>query len=387
MRNCAIARRPFPDKTAHLWLVSVYLDNWRPEDDDTRLLSEAAQNIQAARFWVPALALILATNAVAAFARCPLGTWRWPLAALVLCAPATFPAHGTYFPVTWGAADTVLTTMAIVSAARLPALDRLLSDAGLNRWQIFFWMTVPVARFWPDTPEGRAKNRRRAPRFLLSALAKRLAWESIAYLTVFLDGAGCWDGGVVPWPLRSAALILYFVLNVTAAADALMALCLLLGCDIDELFDAPLLSYSPRDFWSRRWNKFINRFALKHVALPLGKRWGTWAVILGVFATSGAFHEYFAWGVGGALARHGYMSVFFLIQGVMVWAGARVKLSEMPHVVGTGLTFLWMVATAPLFFAAVEPALSAFGFPPTWFPFRELVVVVEGVEAPLTRAP
>lgn len=353
--------------------ISVHLDNSCPEDDDTRLLSEVEQIIQTARLWVPALALILATNAAAALSRRPLGPLRWLLAALVLCAPATFPQAGTYSPATWGAADTVLTTMAIVSAARLPAVDRLLSDAGRPRSQIFFWMTVPVARFWPDTPAARMKNRRRAPRFLLSALAKRLAWEPIAYLEV------CFDGEAVPWPLRSAALILYFVLNVTAAADALMALCLLLGADIDELFDAPLLSYSPRDFWSRRWNKFINRFALKHVALPLGKRWGTWAVMLGVFATSGVFHEYFAWGVGGAFARHGYMSVFFLIQGLLVWAGTRVNLPEVPHFVGTGLTFAWMVATAPLFFAAIEPALSAFGFPSTWFPFREMVSWVEGV--------
>lgn len=352
-----------------------YLDKMATKDHDSPLLSEVMPSVHVAQLWAPALTMILGTNALAALARGPLGNLRWALAAFVLLAPATFPALHSYAPLTWGVADTVLTTMAIVSAARLPTLDRLLSSASRSRGQIFFWMTVPVARFWPDEKEARARNRQRAPKLLLSALGKRLAWEPLAYFTTLFEGS------LVPWPVRSAVLILYFVLNIIAAADALMAFCLFLGCDVDDLFEAPLFAFSPRDFWSRRWNKFINRFALKHVALPLGKRWGGWGVILGVFVTSGAFHEYFAWGVGGSGARHGYMSLFFLIQGGMVWVGSRFRSSRLPHFAGTGLTFAWMILTAPLFFAAIEPALLAFGFPPDWLPFRELVAAFGGQQA------
>lgn len=348
------------------------LDKFAPGDHDSPLLSEVMPFVHEAQLWAPALAMILVTNGVVAFACRPLGKLRWALAAFVLCSPATFPALNSYAPGVWGVADTVLTTMAIVSAARLPAVDQLFTAGPRSRGELFFWMTVPVARFWPDTQAARAENRRRAPRLLLSALAKRLAWEPFAYLTLVLDGYA------VPWPLRSAVLILYFVLNTTAAADALSALCLSLGCDVAVLFDAPLLSFSPRDFWSRRWNKFISRFALKYVALPLGKKWGGWGVIIGVFATSGAFHEYFAWGVGRTGARHGYMSLFFLIQGAFVWFGSRVAWPRLPHLAGTALTFVWMMLTAPLFFAAIEPALSAFGFPAEWLPFRELVAWVDG---------
>ncbi len=317
--------------------------------------------------------MVLGTNLIVAAARRPLGNVRWALAAFVLLTPLTFPALGSYSPTRWGVLDTVLTTMAIISAARLPALDRVVTIAPRSRAQLFFWMTVPMARFWPEDRKVRNNNRRRVPRLLLSAALKRLAWEPLSYVTMLDEGTG------IPWPLKSAVLILYFVLNTTAAADALAALCLLLGCDVDVLFDAPLISYSPRDFWSRRWNRFISRFALKHVALKLGRHWGPWGTISAVFATSGVFHEYFAWGVGGSGSRPGYMSVFFLIQGVAVWIGTRVKLPRLPHPLATAITFVWMTMTAPLFFAAIEPALIAFGFPPGWLPFTKLVDAIDAL--------
>jgi hypothetical protein len=317
--------------------------------------------------WLPAFSVILATNLAVALAARPLRQIRWLLAAFVLTAPATLPALHTYSPRTWGILDTVATTMAVVSAARLPALNEKFKSASPKSWELFFWMTVPVARLWQRDASQRSRNRRRAGRLLLSALLKRLAWEPFGYLTTWMDG------DAIPWPARSAVLIFYFVLNITAAADALSAVCLLLGFEIDVLFDAPLLSRSPRDFWSSRWNRFISRFALKHVALPLGRRWGASGIIFAVFATSGVFHEYFAWGVSADGARHSLMLAFFVLQGVMVWLGTRFSFPPVPHAMGTALTFVWMAVTAPMFFAAVEPALMAFGYPQDWLPFDLLI--------------
>jgi hypothetical protein len=162
-------------------------------------------------------------------------------------------------------------------------------------------------------------------------------------------------------------LILYFVLHLSALAHLLSGLCAKQGLQVDALFLRPLLATSPRDFWSRRWNRFISRFALKHVALKLqGKVRGFW-LVLAVFVTSGVFHEYFAWGVGGPSARQGLMTIFFVIQGVAVWIETRF-----PPVLrgwwGTLLTFFWMMVTAPLFFLAIERALTGFGFPQSWIP-------------------
>src|SRR5690606_15040383 len=101
-----------------------------------------------------------------------------------------------------------------------------------------------------------------------------------------------------------ALLMLFFVLHLTATSDLLSGTALLLGFQIDTLFDAPLRSVSPRDFWSRRWNRFISRFALKHVAQKMRRRVTELGLIASVFFVSGIFHEYFAWSVGGSAAAH-----------------------------------------------------------------------------------
>ena len=306
--------------------------------------------------------MICASNVLVTLLRRPLGRWRWPLAAFVTLAPGTTPAIGTYGPVAWGILTTVATTLAITTAARLPDLDHQLRVQVRSRFRLFIWMSLPVARL-TATPGTAGPINRRAFRYLLLAGAKRLIWELIALALPLLPASA------VPWPLKTAVLMLYFVLNLTAASDLASALCLWIGSDVDDLFDAPLLSTSPRDFWSRRWNKFINKFALKHVALPLRKRAPATVVIFAVFATSGLFHEYFAWGIAGTGAVFGSMMLFFLIQGAVVWLGTRLSLPQLPAPLGIALTFAWMMLTAPLFFRAVAPALDAFGYPTAWLPF------------------
>jgi Membrane bound O-acyl transferase family len=318
--------------------------------------------LQPILLWLPAFALICATNLFVALRRAPLGRWRWLVAAGVAMAPGLTPGLGTYSPLGWGVLTTVATTLAITTAARLPDLDHLLRVQERDRFRLFIWMSLPVARLAPVSGTSREVNRR-ALRYLLLAGTKRLIWELIALSLPLLPAAE------IPWPLKCAVLMLYFVLNLTAASDLFSALCLWIGSDVDELFDAPLLSTSPRDFWSRRWNKFINKFALKHVALPLRKKAPPTAVIFAVFATSGLFHEYFAWGIAGTEAVFGSMMLFFLIQGALVWVGTRISLPKMPKGLGIALTFAWMMATAPLFFRAVAPALEAFGYPVAWLPF------------------
>jgi D-alanyl-lipoteichoic acid acyltransferase DltB (MBOAT superfamily) len=256
----------------------------------------------------------------------------------------------------------MVTTLTIVTAARLADLDRVVRAGERSKLELFLWFTSPVARFIPRTSKARRANRRRALGYLFRGLLKRLSWQALAYFMQQIPAEA------QPWALKSSCLILFFVLNITAAADVLCAATLALGADIDEVFDAPLLAQSPRDFWSRRWNKFIHRFALKHVAIPLGRRLSPAWIVAIVFAISGAFHEYFAWGVGGSQARHGLMMLFFALQAAIVWAGSLRGAPWLTPPVDTIATFGWMVATAPLFFGAISPALWSFGYPPAWTP-------------------
>lgn len=309
--------------------------------------------------WIAPLAIVFLTNGYVAFRRRPLGNFRYILFLGPALSPALVPAEQAYRS-PWGILTATVTTLAIVSAARLVDGERFFAKPR-RPLESFLWMTLPMVR--QQSLRSASRRTRQALSLFMKGVGKLLVWELLFRLMQAQTVSWFSDY----WPLRSAALMCYFVLNLTAAADLLSALCLLAGYDIDLLFDRPLLAASPREFWSRRWNRFISRFALQHVARRV--RGPEWWMIFTVFATSGVFHEYFAWGVGGSQAAFGSMSVFFLLQGALVWLTSRATSWSVPRAIGNGLTFGWMTLTAPLFFRAIEPALAAFAYPRAWYPF------------------
>ena|GEM_PF-1000957 len=275
----------------------------------------------------------------------------WRLALIALAAPLFCPTRGV--------PSTVVTGLAVVLATRLPDLSRRPStESTLSR---VLWLLTPIVRSLPDDASRRQANRNGALRFVGRALAKRLCWEPFGYVMTLQDPQQ------TPAVARTALLILYFVLNLTALADLALALARLIGADTEEVFDWPLLATSPREFWSRRWNRYVSRFALRHVARPLQSRLPRPLVTISVFFVSALFHEYFAWGAAGAATQPGTMTAFFLAQGLAVVLGERLPLPRgTPRIVGHLGTVAWMVLTAPWFFASLRPALLDFGVPTAW---------------------
>jgi len=276
---------------------------------------------------------------------------RWRLAIIALSAPLFCPTRGV--------ASTIVTGLSVVVATRLPDVPTRPQD---ESWPSrVLWLLTPMVRRLPTDPARRAENRKGAARLLLRGAIKRLCWEPFGFWMTELDPQQA------HWLLKTAFLVLYFVLNLTALADLALALARLLGADTEELFDAPLLAISPREFWSRRWNRYISRFALRHVARPLGPRWPRPVVMMAVFVASAVFHEYFAWGAAGPATRPGTMTAFFLAQGLVVALGERFPApAAVPRVLRHLATVAWMLVTAPWFFASLRPPLMEFGFPAAW---------------------
>src|SRR5690606_34513232 len=109
-------------------------------------LSSLVLFLQPALAWLPAFALVALTNlAVAGYNR-PLGRLRWLLAAVFASAPALTPSPA-FAGAPFGVLSTVLTTVAIVSAARLPDLDHALRTKPRRRLELFLWMSLPTVRF------------------------------------------------------------------------------------------------------------------------------------------------------------------------------------------------------------------------------------------------
>src|SRR5690606_20388118 len=101
------------------------------------------------------------------------------------------------------------------------------------------------------------------------------------------------------WSIQWNLWMLYAALS--GLADVVTGLAMQSGIGFAEVFDAPPLARSPRDFWSRRWNLYIHDLAYRHV-FP---RWGgirhPLRATLGVFVVSGLMHEYVVWACLGHL--------------------------------------------------------------------------------------
>ena len=85
----------------------------------------------------------------------------------------------------------------------------------------------------------------------------------------------------------------------------------------------PILSKTLSEFWSERWNLSIHRLLYEHTFLPLARRAGVLAGVLGAFAASACLHFWFAVAAAGwAMALS--IGAFFLLQGVLVIVERRI---------------------------------------------------------------
>lgn len=237
---------------------------------------------------------------------------------------------------------------------------RMLATPG----RFLVWWIVPPSSRWPaDEKEARRHRldgwkrlRRALPKLglvlLLLAIDER--WPSLHDRTITETFWGLW--------LLWAAL--------GALADVITGVLMTTGIGFAEVFRAPPLARSPRDFWSRRWNLYVHDLALRHVFPRLGGRRHPVRATFGVFFVSGLMHEYFVWACLGHVPRHvGAMLLFFLVHGAAVvletaWdrrARARggAPPRRWPAWIAVPLHQLWMLATAPLFFAALAEIFAA----------------------------
>ena len=217
---------------------------------------------------------------------------------------------------------------------------------------VVWWFVPAEARFPADSKEA-ARNRidgfKRLGRMLgklaivfVLALINRVTEDITANVIVF----AAWS-------------MLFVYALISAIADGVTGLVMTLGVRMSETFDAPFLARSPRDFWGRRWNLFVTRWAFRNVFVPAGGvRAGVRATML-VFLVSGLMHEYLVFTCGGGFGtKTGHTLAFFLLQGVGVVALGRSRRHRLPRSAAILLQLAFMIATTPLFFRPLDDALG-----------------------------
>lgn len=131
----------------------------------------------------------------------------------------------------------------------------------------------------------------------------------------------------------------------------------LLGVDVPPIQQAPILSRSVGEFWSRRWNRPVSAWLNEYAFLPIAKRRRPLLAVFTAFAVSAAFH---AWLYFAALGLPAAVSAaaFFLIQAPIVMLEAKLRVSRWPSLAARAWTLLWLLGTSPLF---VDPLLQGLG--------------------------
>lgn len=216
--------------------------------------------------------------------------------------------------------------------------------------RFFFWFFLPPDSRPPRSPDdagrNRAAGRRRAGRGLFKGVG------SLALLLAFHRVPAIADS-----PVLFTQWCMWLVyLAFSGLADVVSGAFMLTGNWIVESFHSPMLARSPREFWGRRWNMVIHRFAQRHLFLQVGGRHHPLRAMAIIFAASGAMHEYFIVAVKGGWSDYaGWMLAFFCLHGaaaiVQTLFERRTSIGRkrLPRWIAVALHFVWMSATAPLF--------------------------------------
>jgi hypothetical protein len=162
-------------------------------------------------------------------------------------------------------------------------------------------------------------------------------------------------------PLRAAArLLLGAALVYTAmetATEGLRFLHRLFAVDVPPIQQAPILSRSEGEYWSRRWNRPVSDWLNEYVFLPLARRRRPRLALLSAFLVSAVFHAWLYF-VALGLAAAASVAGFFVLQAPIVMLETKLRIARWPALAARAWTLCWLLATSPLF---VEPLLRGLG--------------------------
>jgi hypothetical protein len=263
--------------------------------------------------------------------------------------PFTLPAGCPLLGLMLGSLLSVVWSIKIWERSHQRVADPRMFRSTLGFW--LWWFVPPDARV-PDDPAAALASRKagllRLRRgfvelglFVVLLLFRRRLPELHALLPVYLA-----------WSM----LLLWSL--ITGIGDAVTGVAMQTGYWFDEVFERPLLSRSPRDFWSRRWNRFVHGFARRNVYVPLGGRERPIAAVLTVFVLSGLMHEWLVVACGRGFGSYtGLTFAFFVVHGVAVLAEARFG-RAFPRALAIVGFYGFMFVTSPLFFLPLDEAIG-----------------------------
>jgi Membrane bound O-acyl transferase family len=259
---------------------------------------------------------------------------------------------------TWPALRFFVGLGAVLTSARLAEtlLGHAPARATRSLWS-YFAFYFSVAEWVYSTTQEEARSARRAALGRFGrGLLKVGALLGCFALSTALPGLHSW------WPLHALWCLYAAYLAFSGGTDLYTAAWMVLtGDSATEVFRAPPLATSPRDFWSRRWNAMFRNTAHRIVFTPLGGATRPLLSVSAVFLASALVHEYLMFAALGY--SEGHMLAFFTLHGAATLiTGARRTPWPVPRGLDVLLHSTWLVLTAPLFFAPMEQVFPVSGW-------------------------
>lgn len=253
----------------------------------------------------------------------------------------------------WGLPD-IAALRFMVSVCSVLAFMRLTETwlgkvpvANTRQFREYFWYFTFFGDIRVHAASEHSWGRAMGARRLARGASKGLALLGLFALAT--EWRGLWDSYV----LRSIWCLWAGYFGATGTADLVSGLQMVAsGHGCAETFVLPILARSPGDFWGRRWNLVFRNAAYRVLFQRAARRYGASAAGAVVFVWSIAAHEYL---VVATLGRtQGEMALFFGLQGVMTLLLSRIRRGQpWPNLVAVGAHWMWMIATAPLFFMPI----------------------------------
>ena len=194
--------------------------------------------------------------------------------------------------------------------------------------------------------------RRERPRIDFGALALALAWGGLAAIGLYAVQRLAPHSPVDPHWLRWGGGLVFTYATIEAGYTLVRAGHRALGFVTPPLH-VSLASLTVTEFWGMRWARPVSHWLRAACFLPLARRGHPALGMLLAFVISAFGHAYpVLVALGPAMTA--MMFAYFVVQGVAVFAEARLGIAKWPRALQRSWTIVIMVATSPLF---VEPCL------------------------------
>lgn len=217
----------------------------------------------------------------------------------------------------------------------------------------------PLVRLWMALTPADVRLARRVPPRLdvagaLAVLGYGAASAAGAWV-VFAVAPGL--TGPAHWLARWGGGLVFGYALFDAVVHALVAAYRALGVELPRIHDAPALSRTVSELWSRRWNQTVHVWLRRHCFAPLARRRRPVLGLAFAFVVSAAVHAWLA-AVALDLEMTACMGGFFLVQGAAVLAERALGVERWAPPLARVWTWTVMLTSAPLF---IEPFLRFAG--------------------------